>query len=86
MPTRARGRFTVSRWPEIERRAFPPLEVSKTAGCPIPARSLRKSLPCFAEAPSEAEGEVEGVGFHKSVRHGICRVLDFGWRSGLPLR
>jgi hypothetical protein len=31
-------------------------------GCPILARPLRKSLPCFAEAPSEAEGGVEGVG------------------------
>ena len=28
----------------------------------ILARPLRKSLPCFAEAPSEAEGGVEGVG------------------------
>jgi hypothetical protein len=43
MPTKARGRSTVSRWPEVllpmaaeqknepERRAFPPLGVSKTA-------------------------------------------------------
>ena len=31
-------------------------------GCPILARPLRKSLPCCAEAPSEAEGGVEGVG------------------------
>ncbi len=44
MPTKVRGRSTVSRWPEVclpmaarqkewasERRAFPPLGVSKTA-------------------------------------------------------
>jgi hypothetical protein len=37
-----------------------PVEIQ--AGVPSFARPMRKSLPCFAEAPSEAEGGTEGVG------------------------
>src|ERR1700680_1048662 len=44
-------------------------------GVPILFRALcEKSLPCFAEAPSEAEGGAEGVGFHGRRAHWLFRA------------
>ncbi len=45
---------------------------------PHPCASC-KSLPCFAEAPSEAEGEAEGVG-------GDAECLDFLGNLVIPTR
>src|SRR6266446_3637767 len=57
------------------RSLIPDLRHHKQPGCPILFRALcEKGLPCFAEAPSEAEGEAEGVGFHSRLPHGIFRA------------